>query len=500
MSKYSFSRVSPPELESMVQALLEKTYRADGNLIQFGDGKDGGREATWTQPPSHPGYKRPANQDKDIPKEWVFQVKYHDEDGRGWSVARDAVVADLEKELEKIVNKYKVPCHAYVLITNLAFTGARNVGTRDKVTSLTRKWQQFIEEIYVWDASDLSRMLDANESVRTAYIDTILSGDILKALYKEANFQAQNRESSFRAYLKYIVECEGSARAEEAGDEPNLPLYKVFIDLTLRIRETKPENSLEWLKKKARPNRPNTSISSLLPQNLSQIRASFALFFAYEPYILLLGGPGLGKSTLTQFLTLYQAARLIDPSLASRLAGRLKLPEIVKTEDLDSYVPPRFPFRVELRRYAKWMSQEQNQSSTKLARYIVVELINANTSSTLQMEDVFYLASQNPLLLILDGLDEVPNLKTRQEIMQNLQIFLRRATAGRGDIQVILSSRPKGYSNEFEKFEPLIWELNELARADFDEYCDRWLEYRIRSADERKEAQERISRGMRSEA
>lgn len=492
--------MQPLEFEGMAQALLEKTYRIGGNLIQFGGGKDGGREATWTQPPDHPGYTRPANQNTDLPKEWVFQVKYHDSDQRGWSVARDAVIEDLEKELEK-VHKNKLPCDAYVMITNVPFTGALNVGTRDKVTAIAKRWKRYIPDIFVWDAADLSRMLDANESVRVAYIDTILPGDTLKAIYKDANFRGDRRKSAFKAYLKYVIDQEGAARAEEAGDKPDpLPLAEVFIDLTLKIRNSKRERSIEWLKEE---NRLQDS-SALLPENLMQVRASFALFFADEPYILLLGGPGLGKSTLTQFLTLYQAARTFTSNLALRLAGRLKLPDRVSCQDLDAYVRPRFPFRVELRSYARWISQQQKNQNTaneiEIARYISEVLINANTSSQLEMDDVFDLASKDPILLILDGLDEVPNPETRRQIIENLQIFLRRIDSEQGDIQVILSSRPKGYSGEFDGFEPLTWELNELDRSDFDEYCDQWLKKRIRDVDKRNEAKERISRGMMSEA
>ena len=116
MSKYSFARIQPIEFESMAQALLEKTYRVGGNLIQFGSGKDGGREATWSQPINHPTYSRPTNKDTDVVKEWVFQVKYHDLDQRGWSAARSAVVEDLDKELEKIVHKYAVLLHIFCVV------------------------------------------------------------------------------------------------------------------------------------------------------------------------------------------------------------------------------------------------------------------------------------------------------------------------------------------------------------------------------------------------
>jgi len=489
--------MQPIEFESMAQALLEKTYRIDGNLIQFGSGQDGGREATWSQQPSHPQYSRPANQKTDVVKEWVFQVKYHDLDQRGWSTARDAVLSDLEKELDKIINKYAVPCHTYVMITNVPFTGARNVGTRDQVTALADRWRKSIPEIYVWDAADLSRILDSNADVRTGYIDTILPGDVLKAIYNEANSCLNRKQSAFKAYLKFVADREGSARAEEAGDEPDLPLHEVFIDLTLKIQDGNDKLPIKSLSRKDR-SRSRTYID-LLPENWTSVSASFALFFADHPNTLLLGGPGLGKSTLTQFLSLYQAARIVDPKLSRLLIDRLKLPEGKTAEDLDAYCRSRFPFRIELRRYARWMGKQQNDQH-ELARYVVEVLINPNASSTLVMDDVFDLASQNPILLLLDGLDEVPNLEIRRQIIENLQVFLRRIDSENGDVQVILSSRPKGYSGEFEGFEPIVWELNELERPYFDEYCDCWLKNRILDTEERSEAKERINRGMLSES
>ncbi len=253
MSKYSFDRITPDNFESMAQALLEKTYRIGGNLIQFGPGADGGREATWTQPVAHPNYSRPRNEQTDVPKEWVFQVKYHDIGQRGWGTARDALVEDLEKELSKIMDKHKVPCHAYVMITNVPFTGVRDLGTRDRISVVVQNWRDRIPEIFVWDAADLARLLDANESVRTAYIDTILPGDMIKAIY-------------------------------------------------------------------------------------------------------------------------YHAARFVDSVLATKLASRLKLPDGFSPEDLDAHCRHRFPFRIELRRYAKWIGEEQkNDRPGEMARHIILQ-------------------------------------------------------------------------------------------------------------------------------
>lgn len=499
MSKYSFDRITPDDFESMAQALLEQTYRIEGNLIQFGPGADAAREATWTQPVTHSVYSRPSNQNTDVPKEWVFQVKYHDIGLRGWSTARDVVVNELDNELSKVINKYKVPCHAYVMITNVPFTGVRDLGTRDRISAVAKKWKDIVPEIFVWDASDLSRMLDANESVRTAYLDTILPGDLIKAICKGISFREDRTRSALRAYLLYVTDREGIARAEEAGDEPGLPLADVFIDLTMKpcqepyweTESNRTETNLE----------DNDSQESVLPEDYSLTPASFSLLIADHDRTLLLGGPGLGKSTLTQFVALYHASRLVNPSLARRLACLLKLPAALSPEKLDAHCRLRIPFRIELRRYARWMSEEQiNGRSGEMARYVAEVLINPNVSSSLNMDDIFAVVATDPILLILDGLDEVPHSESRQQIQENLQVFLRRTQAENADIKLLFSSRPKGYSGEFTVFEPFTWEINDLDHNDFNDYCNRWLDRRIRDAAEKSEALERIDRGMKSEA
>src|ERR1700693_5054474 len=63
-----------------------------------------------------------------------------------------------------------------------------------------------------------------------------------------------------------------------------------------------------------------------------------------------------------------------------------------------------------------------------------------------------------------------------------------------------MSSRPQGYNGEFDRFEPLRWEINDLSESDFDDYCSAWLTERIRNAAERAEAEDRIRRAMKSEA
>ena len=62
------------------------------------------------------------------------------------------------------------------------------------------------------------------------------------------------------------------------------------------------------------------------------------------------------------------------------------------------------------------------------------------------------------------------------------------------------SSRPQGYHGEFDRFQPLRWEINDLSQDDFYRYSADWLSERIKNQEERAEAEERIKRGMASDA
>ena len=507
MSKYTFEKLSSARFEHLVQALLEKHCRADGHLTQFGDGKDGAREATWSQPSTHKSYTRPINASADINKEWVFQAKFHDIGLRGWDRARADVEADLSKELDKIVNKYEVPCHKYILVTNVPFTGVRHVGTRDKVNRAINAWLSKIPQIEVWDATDLSRMLDADPDTRTTFLGEILPGDILRELLKNLTRSEEILVNSLYTYLKTVLRSEGEARAEEAGDEGSLKLEKVFVDLDLSLNQKSVNecatpfiNQIMDAQSFYDPDDESDGHSPHLPSSLDCVPASFALLRASYKSLLIKGGPGVGKSTLTQFLSLYHASRLVDPALSKRLAERLKLSGGLTAETLDAHCEVRFPLRIELRRYSKWVGEMQSKAEIPHFAAYFAKRINERSSSSLCMEDIFTLATKNPVLLILDGLDEVPQPSTRSVIFRELQVFLDRCESEECNINVILSSRPQGYRGEFDGFEPLEWQVVDLSLSDFNDYSACWLAERIKDIEEQEDARQRIDDGMESHA
>ena len=345
-------------------------------------------------------------------------------------------------------------------------------------------------------------MLDNNLDVRSGYEELILPGDILAAIYRQTQFQADRREHTFRGYLQYVVDNESKARADEAGDEDELPLSKVFVDQTLKLdRERIPQSYNEIIASWSMQPLVQFRADAVVPNDLDLLPSSFVLLLGAHDKTMLLAGPGYGKSTITQFMALYHSCRLVRPDYAIRLAKRLKLPPGISPERLDSFCQLRFPFRIELRRYAKWRKNAFKENGRAgLATYIARELIGRNVESKLSEDDIFELTNRNPILLILDGLDEVPNKESRAEILKDCDAFIYRCSGEQADLQIVMSSRPQGYNGEFDRFEPLRWRINDLSESDFSEYCAAWLSERIRAAEDRAEAEERIKRGMESEA
>lgn len=434
-----------------------------GEMIQFGPGQDGGREAVWEQSAAHLDYVPLPGIPEDAAHRWVFQVKYHDLGARGWRGAADTLISELKDELVKVTQKHKVPCHRYVLITNVVLSGVRHRGTRDKISATKEKYRKRVPSIEVWDASDVSRMLDNNEDVRTAYLDDLTPGDFLKAVLQRLDMKKDHRHNALAAYLRHVVAYLAGARAQEAGDDGDLPLAKVYVDLSLKLDRTQGEGgfpeAVELWGEILRYRKWSGGAKERL--GAGDITASSALLFDDYPVSMLLAGPGYGKSTITQFLTLYHAARLVAPAVAEDLEQRLRLPPEAERSATGSSVKVRVPFKVELRRFAKWQSGlAPERQPGHLADYIASQLINNNVSSSLVADDIFDIAHKSPTLLILDGLDEVPGKDDRERVVKATEAFVLRCQVAQCDLQLVLSSRPQGYGNEFEKYGPVRWVMH----------------------------------------
>lgn len=90
--------------------------------------------------------------------------------------------------------------------------------------------------------------------------------------------------------------------------------------------------------------------------------------------------------------------------------------------------------------------------------------------------DVHAILRANPTLLIFDGLGEVVDPTLRGAVLGEVGAFLERAeTALQADMQVVGSSRPNGYSDEFPPSAFLHLELVPMDAERVNAYVERWL-------------------------
>lgn len=169
------------------------------------------------------------------------------------------------------------------------------------------------------------------------------------------------------------------------------------------------------------------------------------LLDATQPLTLVRGEPGQGKSTLAQYLCqLHRAAFLADS------------PYLTGPRPERAVAAPRLPIRVDLRDYARWRAGEdpfaeddtprsrrprprQQPSLEQFLAYLVTARGSGADVSVTLVNDVI---SRFPMLIVLDGLDEVAHQPTRVRVVKEINEFVARLGTSITTSQLIVTTRP----------------------------------------------------------
>ncbi|MFD5475642.1 tetratricopeptide repeat protein, partial [Streptomyces sp. NPDC127105] len=183
MNDYALTRLGPQRFEELTQALA---LRLLGPSVQvFGDGPDGGREASFENLSNFPTPDAP----------WagygVLQAKFRK---RPDDVASNAkwLVGHMMAELEEWANPEsnrvrngRVPDYLLVA-TNVVLSSVPGTGGIDRVQ--TALWQRAhalglpLKGVEVWHYDKICRLLDDSKEIRHANADAVLPGDVLARL------------------------------------------------------------------------------------------------------------------------------------------------------------------------------------------------------------------------------------------------------------------------------------------------------------------------------
>jgi hypothetical protein len=175
MPDYHLNGLDPRSFEHIVQAIAKKEI---GNgVTPFGDGPDGGREATFNGKMNYPSAAAPWDGYLVIQSKFKLHPTENPKDDGDW------LIEQLNKDLAKFSDTKRSLKHPeyYLATTNIRLSAVAGTGARDRIDALlqTEGKKLGLKGHDVWGYDDLCRFLDNNQDVRKAYGHLITTGDVL---------------------------------------------------------------------------------------------------------------------------------------------------------------------------------------------------------------------------------------------------------------------------------------------------------------------------------
>lgn len=438
---YDFSRLSAREFEHVAQAL---SITALGpRLTTFGDGPDGGREASW---------------EGEAPSLGVFDRW----DGYGIVQAKAKQRPNTlpAENLKWLQDQIRAEFHAwataktprrspefYLLITNVRLSASDNAG-KDSITEYLVNSASSegirLKEARVWDYDDLRVLLDHEEQVRNRYAAWLTPSDVIVHLLHELTEKNQKFEAALELHAASHLRAEAQLQLNQTGTVKDQPIgiSQVFVDLPINDEQF-------FLESDEEPQATTAAAAIIEKSDRVPTHGSVDGRQRKVRKYVLVGGPGQGKSTVTQFIAqLYRSAYLAGSSLLTdddldhetQLVQSRALAIGLKTPRARRWVT-----RVLLPQLADALA---TGAATSLIDYLKQD-INARAGAEVTASDLHGWLTKHPWLLLLDGFDEVPSSANREQLLAALSDFYAAVQVANGDVVSISTTRPQGYNEEF---------------------------------------------------
>ena len=443
MSDYNLFGLDPRRFEQMVQALSLSALGSDVRI--FGDGPDRGRDGTFH------GRRKLVGTEVVWDGNGVIQVKYKQRT-EGTRLDQQWALDQLRNELRDFRRGLRDCPDYYVFSTNVVLTPAAG-GGKDQAVEMLRELcnneSLALKDFLILDHDQLCAMLDANADVRLAFGAYITTGDVLGAIAHSTLRSAQYLERALVTFLqKELLRDQFLSFNRRGRGGAESLVARVFVDLPAS------PNSYQSAAHSDLTDRPAGGIvAHLLAQAASSVTpaghetlAGRVSDRAAPGRSLLVGGPGQGKSTVTQLLCQLHRFGLLrarigrDAPIEVQHAMSL-IQDCLDREHLNAPFTLRFPLRIVLAEFA-------SSGANSLLQYCTARIRQATTSS-FNDDDLREWLSVYPWLVVLDGLDEVPASANRNEVLTAISEFWVDVEQSHGDVFVLATTRPQGYSGEF---------------------------------------------------
>ncbi|WP_329615075.1 hypothetical protein OG244_19765 [Streptomyces brevispora] len=440
--RFDLSRLGSREFEHLTQSIA--VAELGPGIGVFGSGADGGREATFdgpvpiiTEGHSWNGYG-------------VIQAKYKEvlgkpKDDATWLITE--IDGEMKGWVKRRADKRRVPEY-YIVSTNVRLS-PQDDGGIDRVDSCLKRHAEELgfKGWTVWHSDSISTFLANHAEVRTTYAPWVTPGDVLAQVLSDYDGLGGGISDALSSFTAKELLRERYVNLDQAGatDDGSVALADIFIDLPYQpwsgIEEAASTYSQKALK--------SIILASDQGYDQKSSKDHATRGEADRGRFVLIGGPGQGKTTITQFACQMYRAALVSDTPAGRF-GKVqlacqKIAGLMEQEDLTAPNKRRWPVNIQLTRLADDVARG---GSTSLLGYLA-KLVSARTTIAVDAHHLRKWLAAYPWFVVLDGLDEVPAASNRGEILSLIDDFLVEAASVNGDVFVVATTRPQGYTDEF---------------------------------------------------
>lgn len=443
--RYLYERLGEKTFQRLCNALL--VHRFPGVTCMPVGHSDGGRDAMR------------SDDDRGL---IVYQVKWAASPPRNPVRWLNEAINGERANIERLVAE---GAESYVLLTSVAGTAVPGRGTIDKLREeLNRHSATLGVTVECWWRANLDAIIDAApDALKWSYGDMLAGWDLIRYLNRSGTLAEQDHV--LRDLVRQIVATQWEEDSKVKFKQVDLA-SSALSDLFVDVEAT-------------RFNSPGSGHKDSAHRGALALGGAAAyLLKADYLHTAVLGAPGQGKSTLGQYLCQIHRAIFLDNE------SLFPTPPGVQTP-----TTPRLPLRVDLRDYALWLSggdpfaaaaprnppHSEHVDDPSLESFLV-RLAQAKSGATpVTGKTLQRIFARFPLLLVLDGLDEVAEAAERRLVVAQIGEFCARARAGDQRAQVVVTMRPN--AGEFAEpssdwFETIS--LQPLSHGLRSAYLDLW--------------------------
>jgi hypothetical protein len=403
----------------------------------------------------------------------IFQVKWSSkllQDPAAWL---EKAIEGERANIVRLVQEKRIS--QYILMTSVA--GTTTSKGSGSIQKLRRQLNRYAKELRVpiecWWQSDIDAEVDAApDSLKWSYQEMLAGADAIRYLIHGS--QAEGQAASMRDTVLQVMATQWREDARikfSQVDMDRVSVADMFIDVQAAVR---------------RPLRRNSPPAAAGPDEtvgtLAYMLGSDHPWRPTRHLVFLVGVPGQGKSTLGQYLSqIHRAAILPDDMLGGRKPPAVKV------------ASPKLPLRVDLADYASWLSgqdpfgednrrglaRHRQKGQRSLERFLAAFCSAYSGGRQVSVEDLQSLLTRYPVLLVLDGLDEVPNPDLRSIVVEEIDAAASRmgASSSRRHFQVLVTARPNasGLAEPDQELFQTLW-LEPLTAALQGKFIDKWCD------------------------